>query len=356
MQNQKKSGGMNGRIILGIGALIIIVALIIGIVVLTGGEDEESATPVPTTVVEASPTDTDIPATATPTEDAAAALATDQANQTATATQWTPTPTETPIPAGYPGGADITANDEWTPVTRDFDYDGYTVTMVLVPKGCFQMGNDESALYFGTRNWQRDGVPDGGTICFEEPFWLDQYEVSNAQLNMFAGEDAIELDEETADLPNRSVSWNDALAFCTEKRGGRLPTEAEWEYSARGPDGLSYPWGNEFDATRLNCSVRSCPDDNYPQLAPVWAFETGQSWVGAYNLAGNAWEWTNSIYQDYPYDAESANSLSDDTDARRAVRGGDAGGNSDIMKMATRYNQPVSGDAGVRCARDYAME
>lgn len=358
MQNQTKSEGMDWRIVLGIGALIIIIALIIGIVVFSGGEDDEpeEEQPTVTVVVEASATDTSVPPTALPTENATAAVATDQANQTATAEQWTATPTITPIPAGYPGGPEVITNSEWVPVARDFEYDDYTVTMVLVPRGCFQMGNDETALYVEGRGWNRDGVPDGGTICFDQPFWIDQYEVSNAQFHAFMSEDGSELDETTADLPHERISWNDALAFCTEQREARLPTEAEWEYAGRGPDALKYPWGDEFDGTKLNCSEQDCPDDNYTHRAPVDTFEAGQSWVGAHHFSGNVPEWTYSLYLPYPYDPDLANEVTDDTSLARSIRGGDSGGGWDITLLATRASQSADGAAGFRCARDYEIE
>ena len=94
------------------------------------------------------------------------------------------------------------------------------------------------------------------------------------------------------------VSWYEAEAYANW-RGGRLPTEAEWEYAARGPNSLIYPWGNEFDGTKLNFCDTECTydwrdasvDDGYEKTAPVGSYESGKSWVVAYDLAGNIWEW-----------------------------------------------------------------
>jgi formylglycine-generating enzyme required for sulfatase activity len=136
-----------------------------------------------------------------------------------------------------------------------------------------------------------------------EPFWIDVYEVSNGQygLSGWASGD---------DLPRETVNWFDALGHCT-RRGARLPTEAEWEYAARGPDALIFPWGNEFDATLVNYCDVNCPheqrdndnDDGHATLAPVGSYPDGASWVGALDVSGNVWEWTSTMYAPYPYDA-----------------------------------------------------
>jgi formylglycine-generating enzyme required for sulfatase activity len=187
----------------------------------------------------------------------------------------TPIPSPTSLPSGLPGDP-ITTNSQWVQVIRQ--YDG--VDMVLVPTGCFMMG-------------MASATPEEAPVhevCFNENFWIDRTEVTNAQFGSsgcFAG----------PDHPRECVSWLDAQAFC-QSRGGRLPIEAEWEYAARGPDNFLYPWGNTFNAEHV------VYDENANgQTASVGSKLGGASWVGALDMSGNVWEWTATIYDQlrFPY-------------------------------------------------------
>lgn len=90
-----------------------------------------------------------------------------------------------------------------------------------------------------------------------------------------------------------SASWDDADSFCREI-GGRLPTEEEWEKAARGPDGLMYPWGNEWDDTRGNFTrKRNAPGAvSGTLMTEVDAYPSGASPYGVWDMCGNVYEWT----------------------------------------------------------------
>lgn len=232
----------------------------------------------------------------------------------------TPTITNTPTPTLDPNVPPPNAalHDTWL---RPAD----KMIMVYVPEGTFMMGSTDAdidaalalcnQLYeksgTGTceRSWFEDEYPQH-TITVSD-FWIDQTEVTNAQytLCVMAGEcqaslhgDDISLNGES--YPVVGVSWNDAHDYC-QWAEAQLPTEAEWEYAARGEDGNIYPWGNEFDGTKANYCDSNCTfgwkdnsqNDGYVITSPVGNYSPdGDSWIGASDMAGNVWEWTADWY------------------------------------------------------------
>ncbi len=137
--------------------------------------------------------------------------------------------------------------------------------------------------------------------------------------------------------PINCVDWDQADKFCHEQ-GKRLPTEAEWEFAARGPDGRKYPWGDDDPASaHLNACGKECMawgqkngidekpmytvDDGFPNTAPVGSFPKGASRYGIQDVVGNVWEWVADWYAPYTKD-ELKDPKGPDSGEARVIRGG----------------------------------
>jgi len=176
--------------------------------------------------------------------------------------------------------------------------------------------------------------------------------------------------EEKADHPINCVSWEMADTFC-KAQGRRLPTEAEWEYSTRGPDGRVYPWGDEAPtAEHLNACGTECvawgkkngqpltalynADDGFPNTAPVGKFEKGKSRFGPYDVVGNVFEWVADWYGPYTTEA-AAQPTGPATGTERVLRGGSwNGAYTTWLRPSFRFKWDPnvrSHGIGFRCAK-----
>jgi iron(II)-dependent oxidoreductase len=155
--------------------------------------------------------------------------------------------------------------------------------MVLIPGGDFIKGSTSSQVSAATQACQRAGIKD----C--------SFDNELPQTHMTIGNFYMALNEVTRDqfygsggnFPVASVTWDEAQSYCS-KHGMRLPTEWEWEKAARGANANIYPWGNNYDPSRL------VSDDESGGAQPVGSYENGKSPYGLYDMAGNVWEWTTS--------------------------------------------------------------
>jgi len=185
------------------------------------------------------------------------------------------------------------------------------IELVLVPGGTFRMGSDSGG--------DHEKPVHEVTVS---SFYLGRHEVTQAQYEGVMGANPSRA--KGASLPVEQVSWFDATEFCrrlSAKSGAqfRLPTEAEWEYAARGGQGRTYPWGEDPPGPRrANLKGRA---DGHEGAAPVGSFPDGATPEGVTDLAGNVAEWCGDWIG--PYAAGAARDPSGPpTGSVRAVRGG----------------------------------
>jgi serine/threonine-protein kinase len=260
------------------------------------------------------------------------------ASPLATAEQPISFPSSTPRPATPSAGTPVSTTAPGAPNKRlglapgMRRHDQRAVPQVWVPAGSFRMGSP------GTdRDARPDEHPDH-EITLTQGFWIDQFPVTNAAFQAFINDGGYQQRQywsndgwrwltvngikgpgdypgfTTADQPRVGVSWYEADAYA-HWRGGRLPTEAEWEYAARGAQAARYPWGAAWEDGKANVKSK--------RTTPVNAYAENVSWAKVYDLAGNVWEWCADWYGDTYYQADISTDPTGPAEGKgRILRGG----------------------------------
>jgi formylglycine-generating enzyme required for sulfatase activity len=276
---------------------------------------------------------------------------------TAAPTPQSPLPTpvqDSPLPEPPPEPPQVTRPSRSTP-TPHFAFD-----WVTIPAGTFLMGSDKAKdkdaysselpqhkVYLPTYRIARVPVTVAQFTAFVQATGYQTKAEKDGWAYSWTGEKWEPVQgaywaaprgpashvRDKADHPVTCVSWRDATAFCVwaakvQRNVIRLPTEAEWEKAARGTDGRVWPWGNEPpDDRRCNFNM------NVRDTTSVKHYPAGAH--GLYDMAGNVWEWTSSLYKDYPYNVDDGRE-DPAAEGRRVVRGGSFGFDRYYVRCALR--------------------
>ena len=248
--------------------------------------------------------------------------------------------------------------------------DPFAVEQVWVPAGSFTMGTSETDIAKlkaqKPPDWVApalDAEAPAHEVTLTKGYWIDRTEVTNAAFTAFvdaggytnrafwsdegwawlATKDASRLplhcQGDVAEHPRMCLTWYEAQAYAAW-RGGRLPTEAEWEYAARGSKSTVYPWGDAWDIEKANVINSVGPK-------PVGSYPVGASWVGALDLAGNAMEWVADWRSaDYYASSPATDPPGPATGTIKVEKGGWWGSNEFVARSAYRHfeDPPTYGD------------
>jgi len=250
-----------------------------------------------------------------------------------------PTPLSTPLPT--PAGMDETRMS-----SKD------SMELVYIPAGEFLMG---SSKY--DRDLETNEVPQH--TVYLDAFWISKTQVTNAMFALCVADGACQysashktnpnyLDPTYANHPVVYISWQAAMDYCTWA-GGRLPTEAEWEKAARGPDGQKYTWGDTSPtASQVNAN------NVIGSTSPVGQFLDGISYYGVLDMGGNVREWVWDWYDPYYYQfSPGSNPMGPNSGDKKVLKGASF---SDVYRYVRPANRlahdPTSpgNNRGFRCA------
>ncbi len=259
--------------------------------------------------------------------------------------------------------------------------------MVMVPAGGFKMGStfEEIKEYLALCKkvdrkcalwWFDDELPKHDVYLYS--FWIDIFEVTNKEYLEFvlatdrrpALDETCESErcwagniwkgksfpEKAANQPVTQVSWEDAYDYCAW-RGKRLPSEAEWEKAARGPNGGMYPWGDSSPKGRATYKRKW---RGVLTMTNVGSYSRGMSPYGVHDMAGNVWEWVNDWYgRNYYKNSAKRNPTGPKEGYFRVSRGGSWVNFEDSLRSSLRRWSRADvrfNDTGFRCAKDHVRK
>jgi len=242
-------------------------------------------------------------------------------------------------------------------VVKTWEKDG--AEMVLIPAGSFEMGDSKNE----TESWMESSRP-VHTVELDA-FYMDVHEVTVGQFKLFVEQSEYRYDNDRSwwdqvaeyspadNYPMVFVNWIDATAYA-KWAGKRLPTEAEWEYAARGGlVGKRYPGGDEISHDNANY-YEADGQSKWEYCSPVGSFEANG--YGLYDMAGNVFEWCQDWNdKDYYNNSPAKNPLGPSTGSFRVVRGGSWGFGAGGQRVAYRQRDaPLvrSEGYGFRCVSD----
>jgi formylglycine-generating enzyme required for sulfatase activity len=237
--------------------------------------------------------------------------------------------------------------------------------MVWVPAGEFLMGSTDEDIQAVIRMHPKlkasffvDEKPQH--TVYLDGFWIYKYEVTVAEYRAFCQATNRQMPGQPEwsgeNFPVVNVTWYDAAAYA-QWAGARLPTEAQWEKAARGTDGRRFPWGNDWDVELCNNWSDTNPAGkgfHGTCGTPVGSYPKDVSPYGAYDMAGNAWEWCADYYLKEYYTTSPMKNPTGPADGERCVlRGGSWGSSSVTLRSSCRNAEAPENtyhdDGGFRC-------
>jgi len=242
------------------------------------------------------------------------------------------------------------------PISRDWSFPHIILSearieMIYIPSGDFLMGSES-----GESGFSEDEIPQHSVYL--DGYWISMMPVTNGMYNAcikagkcrYSASTEVNprfIDEKFSDHPVVYINWSDAQRFC-KWIGGRLPTEAQWEKAARGPDGWTYPWG-DMRPNMHTTNAKNMVGDT----TKVGMFAEDRSYYGLYDMGGNVREWVFDWYDADYYDiSPKKNPKGPPNGEKKVLKGGSWGDVYRFTRAANRLTHvPTSpgNNRGFRC-------